>query len=402
MARLRLRRPASGRSVFPESMDGLCPPPMMADARQGEAAMQPMRGNFRDYLERHATPILQAARSVAEVLLPREDGMSLRDADIPPQRQVDAMKAIFDSVVDEMALRHPHVPREVLAEDYRKSRALHQLVSAVQNYWLFAINDEVYGRKTFHVGGNLAERLANTELKVPSELLRPPFGACMFVFDDPVTRKAIADVAGVGGIQDDPVSVIVGMVDGEKGPTLGVMAAQANARSGKASRMLVRRLLLAPGSSVEDALRSTWEPDPGGNMENDEMFFGPGLRFMRIVANSLLYLASSSPDVSGELRAADKVLDIHAGASSKARKEHDRLKRSFAADPYIEVGASIPPLDAGSGPSSPLETRFLVRGHWRNQAHGPGMSERKLIRIEPHWKGPDMADIVSNDYRMGL
>jgi len=36
-----------------------------------------------------------------------------------------------------------------------------------------------------------------------------------------------------------------------------------------------------------------------------------------------------------------------------------------------------------------IKTKFIVRGHWRNQAHGPGRSERKRIWIEPFWKGPE-------------
>jgi len=35
-----------------------------------------------------------------------------------------------------------------------------------------------------------------------------------------------------------------------------------------------------------------------------------------------------------------------------------------------------------------LRSRFTVRGHFRNQAHGPGRALRKLRWIEPHWKGP--------------
>jgi len=32
--------------------------------------------------------------------------------------------------------------------------------------------------------------------------------------------------------------------------------------------------------------------------------------------------------------------------------------------------------------------QWIVRGHWRNQAAGPGLSERRRIWIQPYWKGP--------------
>lgn len=41
----------------------------------------------------------------------------------------------------------------------------------------------------------------------------------------------------------------------------------------------------------------------------------------------------------------------------------------------------------------PLAVQFLVRGHWRNQACGPALTERKTIWIEPYWKGSEGAPI---------
>jgi len=49
--------------------------------------------------------------------------------------------------------------------------------------------------------------------------------------------------------------------------------------------------------------------------------------------------------------------------------------------------------------SSPT-VQFLVRGHWRYQAYGPGRAKRKLIRIDPFWKGPEDAKILARTVRM--
>lgn len=35
-----------------------------------------------------------------------------------------------------------------------------------------------------------------------------------------------------------------------------------------------------------------------------------------------------------------------------------------------------------------VRARFIVRGHWRNQAHGPGRTQRTRKWIQPFWKGP--------------
>jgi len=45
-----------------------------------------------------------------------------------------------------------------------------------------------------------------------------------------------------------------------------------------------------------------------------------------------------------------------------------------------------------------LDIRFMVRGHWRNQAIGVGRKDHKRIWIKPHWKGPEMSDIVGKKY----
>lgn len=44
--------------------------------------------------------------------------------------------------------------------------------------------------------------------------------------------------------------------------------------------------------------------------------------------------------------------------------------------------------------SSSINVQTLVRGHWKHQAHGVGRALRKLIHIEPYWKGPEEAKIL--------
>lgn len=42
-----------------------------------------------------------------------------------------------------------------------------------------------------------------------------------------------------------------------------------------------------------------------------------------------------------------------------------------------------------------LAKRFIVRGHWKQQAFGPGRVDRKLIFVEPYWKGPAESPLVA-------
>lgn len=52
-----------------------------------------------------------------------------------------------------------------------------------------------------------------------------------------------------------------------------------------------------------------------------------------------------------------------------------------------------------SGGGSPT-VQFFVRGHWRNQAHGPRMSLRKQLRIEGYWKGPEAGNVLLRNYKV--
>lgn len=119
--------------------------------------------------------------------------------------------------------------------------------------------------------------------------------------------------------------------------------------------------------------------------------------------NLLLYLNGSADLV---LENADDIarLEKKVRASKKPRKtDVARLKKAKEHNIYT-TGTSIrvdPGLEeallegVSSGARWNLTYKTLVRGHWRNQAHGPGRGERKMIWINPHVRGPDFADRVA-------
>ncbi|ATB35607.1 hypothetical protein CYFUS_001021 [Cystobacter fuscus] len=55
----------------------------------------------------------------------------------------------------------------------------------------------------------------------------------------------------------------------------------------------------------------------------------------------------------------------------------------------IVLGPDVPLLEDSEGQGAPVQVRTLVQDHWKRQAHGPGLAERKLIWIQPYWRGPD-------------
>lgn len=56
-------------------------------------------------------------------------------------------------------------------------------------------------------------------------------------------------------------------------------------------------------------------------------------------------------------------------------------------------------VERSTEPQFKLQRRFVVRGHFRNQACGTGYKEHKTIWIEPYWKGPTDGDILTHVYK---
>jgi hypothetical protein len=47
-----------------------------------------------------------------------------------------------------------------------------------------------------------------------------------------------------------------------------------------------------------------------------------------------------------------------------------------------------------------INKRFIVRGHWRRQVHGKNRADRKLIWVNPFWKGEDREETIKRIYRV--
>lgn len=108
-----------------------------------------------------------------------------------------------------------------------------------------------------------------------------------------------------------------------------------------------------------------------------------------LVVNTLMYLAHVRDDVHH-----DKNHGVPAKVMAKVQKLGKKSQEKLLAPwrsacRYHVLGSTIPSLKGeGSGEGSSIGVRFLVRGHWRNQAVGPQRRDRKLTWIRPHYKGP--------------
>lgn len=81
----------------------------------------------------------------------------------------------------------------------------------------------------------------------------------------------------------------------------------------------------------------------------------------------------------------------------KVRKAIARSGRRVPDVTLVELRRRYAPRDHGDAgpPGRNYQHRWIVGGHWRNQAHGPGRADRRKIWIAPFTKGPDGAPMLA-------
>lgn len=100
-------------------------------------------------------------------------------------------------------------------------------------------------------------------------------------------------------------------------------------------------------------------------------------------------------------------LEFDANASTAPRgRTHKRRKSDeptiwtykLVRDVRVDVRRWVTDYIRGGGKSPTVQS--LVRGHWKFQARGPGLSERERIHIEPYWRGAEDAPIAVRTHRL--
>lgn len=271
-----------------------------------------------------------------------------------------------------------------------------QIMISIKMETVATANFLIFGSKTFFFSRALTERLANFELNAPSSALLVPFKSFVFVYDDPVSRAALASIGPGHLAGEGAITTWISVFDGGDNIHLGLLMICQHESHAKA--LASRILKITPDNTIEDALRTEWTADKED--DNDDQFIKNSL-FIRIALNSILYLNSSNPEISTQMKATDIIPIKRNSSPSKARQHARYVAKRYSALTYVRVGDSVHSLDIEARSRGIVHAeRILVRGHWRNQAHGQGRSERKLIAIEPYWRGPEMAEVVTRPYKV--
>ena len=118
---------------------------------------------------------------------------------------------------------------------------------------------------------------------------------------------------------------------------------------------------------------------------------------LRFIVNLVMYVNSQSADVK---RRNNQVKPRIKGSKKQKKKcAPITLNEEYVAGTNVKLSRESREAMIQGASGWNITYSFLVRGHWRNQACGPGRSLRRRRWIEPYIKGKDLASrVLSHSY----
>jgi len=141
------------------------------------------------------------------------------------------------------------------------------------------------------------------------------------------------------------------------------------------------KLNMVDDRTIGDAAK-TWAGDTNLICDKED-----GQNLVNLFYNTLLYV--NDPD-------RNKVETESTGSRKLKISSKESLKSKYillrAPKNYVSLSSS--------SKGGILDKRFVVRGHWRQQAYGEKYSLHKRLWIKPHYKGPELAPMDNKPYRV--
>ncbi|CAI8921812.1 hypothetical protein [Priestia megaterium] len=259
--------------------------------------------------------------------------------------------------------------------------------------------------KHFHIDNDLANMLVQTDVhKVKSSLIKLPFDSTYFTVPNDLVQIELTDDEGETAYTCYAEGAYVSEIKDENNNTFLRISMFNNVRNEKNPEKKEGQIsvkLLLPINEREDVFNflerhlDEMLPLPPTKDVNDYYmklhYRIIAKRFILLIVNSLLYLQS------------DKAVLEHVNVNKNKieNKKHKKKRSKRSADnSYIRIGKKVTinpsykkvyeklnTLDSEDNNRNQYRGQWIVRGHWRNQPYGEGLSQRKLIWIEPYVKG---------------
>lgn len=264
------------------------------------------------------------------------------------------------------------------------------------------------GRRVYELSEGLADCFKYTELRgVSSDDLRLPYSNIYI---------AVPPQAGADFFYDGSKKCgLVGMYITESPRSLNMDGSERNGRSWRLCAIgepdgylsdglpnwltFTFDLLLTPGKKVTECLDDRQEfldqqmPEELRYIYRAQDGLAPKWQQLFMLAMNVVLYATHHPEADVFEEASNKQWRQMKARLDKLPpgQKKDRLREELkGVDPRrrIYLGRGVKRMSEGTGESRPLHVRTLVQGHWRNQTHGPKHSLRKLMWINPFWRGP--------------
>ena len=113
----------------------------------------------------------------------------------------------------------------------------------------------------------------------------------------------------------------------------------------------------------------------------------------RLIANTCLAMTDPN-NFSSPRRMSNK-------ARERAKRRSEPVFSTYVLGKQISIDCRQQVAAYSRGERAAPSVQTLVRGHWKRQAFGPGRKDRRLIHIEPYWRGPDDAPINVKNIHLG-
>lgn len=153
---------------------------------------------------------------------------------------------------------------------------------------------------------------------------------------------------------------------------------------------------LAPSAALGDLLVPRWAAAavfPFGNVRLDDRPIGDlhGDGSGLVALTGATWLLMQQPTVGATRPLHEPVTGQSGGHAARPDREVTIIDLRRLHEP-------TPDRDPTDGPSRVYTHRWLVRGHWRQQAVGPGRALRRPTWVPPHTKGPDGAPLIETEH----
>lgn len=275
--------------------------------------------------------------------------------------------------------------------------------AAILGAHLFAyVNYELHRRKTFWVDESLAWMLAHTDLDIRGEALRLPFPSSAFAFGDAHTLEVASRF-----LQGRTSAKIAGQPLSMPTVHLTEIPANAPARGLNATLLFVSPedhwpFLVSRDVPIHRTTTSTrscaaTSPRRRATTTSTRRRSCSSCSHSSSTPSSTPRRSPSHPSCSQRPWApvwAPSAVGRPRGGAARELSSQD----VFHLPGKIELSALRRVSDTESGRRGTIESRFMVRGHWRRP--NPSWADQRLRWIEPYWKGPETAPIVERDYRL--